>query len=283
MIIRACQLPISLLVGTASIFTANAATLIFSEEFNSAEPPAALTTANTGLDGVFANNGSIDSVVSTVGTGSAALFTGATTAGSQSGAYLVEGALSSMPVMTMGFTIRMQTSTSGVFGIYAGNGNTVGNNLTNTNRNTSHMLWDLMINDSGQLLYTTSSGAIPLPDFIVSDNTNYEFLIQVNNTSSAVDGVAANSMSIYANGSLIGSGLALRAGTSTVTGFRMGARSTTTTGDLVAQVDDIRVWDGIQAIPEPSSSVLLLGAACLLLRRNGCRHHKTRGNTSPQE
>ncbi|WAC20482.1 PEP-CTERM sorting domain-containing protein [Luteolibacter sp. SL250] len=267
MIIPSRLYPLSLLAGVATMIPANAATLVFSESFDGVTAPAAPTTANTGFSGVLPGDGSIGSIVSTVGDGSSAIFNGSSSSGS--GAYVVKGGLAAMNVMSMGFTVRMESTVSGTLGIFAGNGNTVGNNPTNTGRNTSHMLWDIKIHTDGSIRYlpTGSNTWTTFSDFTVQDGVSYEFLIQVNNSAAAVDGVAANSMSIYANGSLIGSGLSLRSGVSTVNGFRIGAREAENPDDLIAEIDDIRVWDGIQQIPEPSTTALLLGGTGLLARR----------------
>jgi hypothetical protein len=261
-------LTIFLFSGAVCLSTSNAATLVFSEDFNQATPPAGLTTGNTGFDGVVPSTGSINSMVSTIGTGNSARFSGATST-TDSGAYIVEGGLTSMTVMSFGFSLRMEKSDSGALGIYAGNGNTVGGNPGNSGRNSSHMLWDLRITAAGEFQYQPigSNTWSTLSGFTVADGTSYEFLIQVNNSASAVDGVAANTMSIYANGGLIGSGLSMRSGVQTVTGFRMGARGTSSAGDIIAEIDDLRVWNGIQPIPEPTTAALLLGAAGFLLRQ----------------
>lgn len=74
-------------------------------------------------------------------------------------------------------------------------------------------------------------------------------------------------MSIYANGVLVASDLALRAGTTTASAFRIGGRGTNAAGDLIGEVDDITIWSGIQAIPEPSVAGLLAVTAGFLMRR----------------
>lgn len=265
------------------------ATLIYQEDFGNVTPSTAITSSNTSLGAARPSNGSLTATTSTIGTGSSLRFSAATTAGTASGAWIAKGSFGALTTMTMEFSVTLSTMQTGALGITMGNGNTVANNLTNDGRNNDHFLWDLAIlGASGKVQHMTSTGTYQDTGATLSAGLSYQFLIQVNATAAAVDGVAANTMSLYINGALVADDLQLRGATSNANGFRMGARSATAAGDLVGEIDDIRVSNGIVAVPEPSMAVLCMGGAVLALRRqrrdsvkSGSKHRRSihdRGN-----
>jgi len=244
------------------------ATLVWEQNFGELVPSTAITTGNvTNLGGANTSNGSLTAISSTIGSGTALQISGATTAGTAAGTWVGSGGFGGLTSMSMEFSVKIHEGTSGALDFYMGSGNTV-SNFTNTNRNSSHYLWNLsVLVSTGSLRYLNSSEVYVDTGFVLSEGVDYDFLVQVNATSATLDGVSANSMSIYANGVLVANDLALRAGTSTASAFRIGGRSTATAGDLIGEVDDIRIWNGIQAVPEPSVAGLLAVAAGFLMHR----------------
>gem|GEM_PF-5104573 len=247
----------------------HAATLVWSEDFDLLVPTDTITTSNTNFDRVNERSdlgGSITLIASTVESGSSMRLTGATS--SDSGAFVGAGGIGTMTVMSVGFSVKMESLESGILGFYMGNGNTVAGNFGNNSRNSTHFLWDVAVQAStGKLQYMNSLGVYQDTGFVLQEGTAYEFLIQVNAEGTEVDGVAASSMNIYVDGGVQASGLELRGGTANANGFRMGGRSASTDG-LIGEIDNIRIWNGIQAVPEPSVAGLLLGSAvCLMMQR----------------
>ena len=258
-----------LVLGVFSPAVCGAATLVFGEDFDDLEAGTAITTGNTDFGGASASNGKILAIESTVGTGASLQLTGATASNPPAGAWVGAAGLGSLTTMTMGFSMNLESLGGGRLAFYMGSGNTV-SNMGNTNVNDDHFLWDVGVNGAtGRLEYRNSTGYVNLgPDTLVlTPGGDYQFLIQVNSTSSDVDGVAAGSMNLYLNGELVASGLGLK-GTGSASAFRIGARGATTADGLVAEFDDIRIWNGVQPIPEPGSVALAASGALLMLRRS---------------
>lgn len=251
--------------------TSLAATLVWEENFDTSAPPAAITTGNTGFGGVRAGNGSINAINSTVGSGSSMQITAATASGTQSGAWVGGGGFGALTAMTMTLSLNLSNFESGALGFYMGNGNTVAGNWTNDNRNPAHFLWDLaIVNTSGvlHLQYRTGSGTYTDTGITLDKNTTYQFAIQANATDGVIDGVNPDTMTIYINGEEKVSGLSLYGAVANANGFRISGRTTTISGDIVAEIDNIQIWNGILPVPEPSSAGLLLtGTALMLLQR----------------
>ena len=252
-----------LLLGSAS-----AATLIWEQNFDAVASSTPVTTGSvTNLGGANASNGTLTTISSTLGSGSALQISGATTGGSSAGAWIGASGFGGLTTMSMAFSAKLHEGVSGALDFYMGSGNTV-INFSNTNRNSDHYLWNLsVLASTGSLRYLNSSEVYVDTGFVLSEGVDYDFHVQVNATNAAVDGVSANSMNIYANGVLVASDIQLRGGTTTASGFRISGRSTTTAGDLIGEVDDIRIWNGIQAVPEPSVAGLLAVTAGFLMRR----------------
>lgn len=256
---------------SASLFllgSASAATLIWEQNFNELAPSSAVTTGTvTNLGGANASNGSLTAISSSIGSGSALQISGATTAGTAAGAWVGASGFGGLTTMSMAFSAKIHEGTSGALDFYMGSGNTV-SNFGNTNRNSDHYLWNLsVLASTGSLRYLNAAGTFVDTGFVLSEGVDYDFHVQVNATNTAVDGVSANSMSIYANGVLVGSDIQLRGGTTTASAFRIAGRSTNAAGDLIGEVDDVTIWSGIQAVPEPSVVGLLAVTAGFLMRR----------------
>lgn len=174
-----------------------------------------------------------------------------------------------MTSMTMGFSMNLQSLGSGRLTFYMGSGNTV-SNFGNTNFNPDHFVWDVGVNGTtGRLEYRNSSGSyVNLgPDTLVlTSGGSYQFLIQVNSGTSEVDGLAAGSMNLYLNNELVASGVPLR-GSGGASAFRLGGRGATAANGLAMEFDDVRIWNGIQPIPEPGTLALTGLSGFLMLRR----------------
>jgi hypothetical protein len=171
--------------------------------------------------------------------------------------------------MTMEFTVRFSEMKGGALSFTMGNGNTVANNFNNDGRNDNHFLWDLaIVGSTGSLWYMTRTGTYQDTGYVLTRGASYHFVVQVNATNSALDGVVSNTMRLFINRDMVSDSLPVRGATSNANGFRIGARNATSSGDLVAELDDIRIWNGITAIPEPSIATLsVIGSIWFVSRR----------------
>jgi hypothetical protein len=263
-----------LLVSSAafavSAATASSATLVFQEDFGTLAPTTPITTSNTGLGGARQNDGSLTAKTSTIGTGSSLQMRADIKGGTPSGAWIAAKLATSLTAMTMEFTVKYSATQEGALGIAMGNGNSIANNFDNNNWNRNHFLWEMAIRGTTGSVQYWKDGAYKDAGYTLTAGTAYQFVIQANATSSTLDGVAPNQMRLYINGVLVSDSLPLHAATGNANGFRIGGRDSSSDEKdaLYLELDDIRIWNGITAIPEPSMATLsVIGSIGLISRR----------------
>lgn len=234
------------------------AALIFDEDFGTLADGTTIATDGSNTDFTYVRvgggGGSIEALnPSTIGDGASLKIVGPTT-GSLNGVGVGTG-LGGGDLLTLMFSLKMSDA-SGDFFVGAGQGTMFTSDVT---FNTSHLMWGIQ-SDSGNLEYRTGSGWSNVGTTL-GGNTQYDFVIQANNTLAESNGLAAGKMNIYLNDSLIADEIDIT-GNQSADGFRMyavGATGSTAT----YEIDDIKVYN--EVIPEPGTLALLLAGLGSLL------------------
>lgn len=255
-----------LALGTAA-FVATAASsnaaLVFSEDFGTLANGTTLTTSNTAFTYVRTSTGTGAEDPSAINPSNVA--TGASgylesPSGSLTGVG-VQNTLPTSSVYTFSVGFRFSDVTAGdiVFGLGSGTAFT-GNGTFTTSQG---LFW--LQSDAGNFERRTSDWNDVGTGITFANATNYSLHVVANGSASAVnygsETLAAGTMDIYLNGTLVDDGVAVTNSLS-ADGFR--AYSINGTG---VEIDNVSLWNSAEAIPEPTAALLGSFGLLGLLRR----------------
>lgn len=224
------------------------ATLVFTEDFTGLADGTDITTSNTDLTYVRIGTGGgvIDALdPGSFGTGPSAIITQNTSSGSLAGVG-VRSTLPSSNVYTLTLDLRLTNLTGDVvIGVGAGTSFTGDSTFS-----TSHGLFWLQ-SDSGNFERRTSSAWVDVGGSTsLALNTNYALRVVANGSSSPLTypggSLAANTMDIYLDGSLIDNDVPVTTNGLSANGFRM---YQVNLGNF--EVDNIQLYTA--AVPEPAT------------------------------
>lgn len=263
-------------VAFISLFTASPsiAALVFSEDFEGLTNGEDLTTSNTALTYIRIGTGLgvIDALTpGNFGTGGSAIVTQNTSSSSLNGI----GVASTLPASNL-YELSMDlrlTDLTGDVVIGVGTGSAFTGNTTFTTA--QGLFW--LQSDSGNFERRTSSAWVDVgggTSFAL--NTNYTLRVLANGSSSAVaysgGSLAANTMDIYLDGTLLDDDVPVTTPGLSANGFRIYQINL---GNF--EVDNIQLYDTV-AVPEPSTLALsVIGVAATGWTARRSRKNASRG------
>ena len=254
------------LAGLTVTGSLSAQTLLFSENFGTLANGTTLTTANTSFTYVRVSTGANSSLTaqnpSSIGTGASGLLL--STSGSLTG--IGTSGFSPLNLGTFNFSLQLP-STQGTFFFGLGTGGFFANNNTFSS---ADLTAGFQITAAGQLQVRSSNTAFTSIGTPLLAGTAYDFSIVFNNSGSAVTyggGSVANATAdVYINGVLVGDDVTINAAQATANAFRIYTTGAAATGAY--QVDNVALYNGAVAIPEPSTVAIgMLGLAGMMALR----------------
>lgn len=239
---------------------------VFSEDFGTIADGTVITTSNTDFTYVRTSTGTgaedPDAInPSSFGTGSSAFLQ--SPSGSLTGVG-VQDSLPSSNIYTFAVDFRFSDVTAGdiVFGVGSGSTFTGANTFSTT----QGLFW--LQSDNGNFERRTGGWNNVGSGVTFANDTNYSLYVIANGSASSVTAgantIAAGTMDIYLNGSLIDDGVAV---TSSLSADAFRIYSVSGTG---VEIDNVSLWDSAQPVPEPSAYALLaglLGLGYVMVRR----------------